>query len=263
MTPRPPLTLNRYFCMGLFAGATLLAFASTVQSAVELAYEGETVPWIGLLKARLVDWYGCALFIPFLYSLASASPIGRHNWQRHLPLHLTAGLVFALCKEILFVLVGNFFRPGVFHLPEILAGDYLDEVLFFWGVIALIHFYQRAKVGSVAGDMPRSREGFVARLGDGGYKLIPSEQVEWIDAQGNYARLHTPNGAFLVRETMATLGARLEPNFARVHRRVIVNRSSIAAIKPGPHGAYRIILHSGEEVVAGRTFGHTVRSLIR
>lgn len=246
----------------LFAGATLLAFISTAQSAAALSYGGAPVPWIGLLKARLVDWYGCALFVPALHWLAVARPIDRAGWTATVPLHLAASLVCAFGKEALFVAVGNWFRPGVFHLPEILAGDYFDEVLFFWAVIALIHFYQRS-AAVTAGEAPAlNRDGFVARLGSGGYKLIPLEEVEWIDAQGNYARLHTAGGTYMVRETMAALSGRLDPRFVRIHRSVIVDRTRIARIQNCPHGAYRIILASGDEVAAGRSYGHAVRAML-
>jgi hypothetical protein len=245
----------------LFAVATLLAFGSTVQAAMALSYGGETVPWIGLLKARLVDWYGCVLFIPVLYWLAAARPLHARTWTRILPLHLLAGLVCALGKEALYVTIGNWFRPGVFHLPEILAGDYLDEVLFFWAVIALIHLYRRPVAAPAEPPVP-ARDGFVARLGSGGYRLIASADVEWIDAQGNYARLHTGYGSFLVRETMAALSARLEARFVRVHRSAIVDRTRITRIEPGRHGRYRIILASGAEVHAGRSYGHAVRALL-
>lgn len=247
--------------MALFVAATLLAFASTAQAAMALSYGGETVPWVGLLKARLVDCYGCVLFIPFLYWLVAARPIDAGTWARSLPLHLLAGLVCALGKEALYVTIGNWFRPGVFHLPEILAGDYLDEVLFFWAVIALIHLYRHPPPAPAAAPA-YGRDGFVARVGSGGYRLIASADVEWIDAQGNYARLHTGQGSFLVRETMAALSARLDARFVRIHRSVIVARARIRRIEPRRHGGYRIVLASGAEVHAGRSYGHAVRALL-
>ena len=71
----------------LFAGATLLAFASTLQAAAALGYQGEEVPWTGLLKARLVGWYLCALLVPFLVWLVRIRPIDRSGWRSALPLH--------------------------------------------------------------------------------------------------------------------------------------------------------------------------------
>ena len=42
--------------------ATTLALLTTAQSGVALFHEGQAVPWIGLLKARLVDWYATRAF---------------------------------------------------------------------------------------------------------------------------------------------------------------------------------------------------------
>ncbi len=249
----------------LFAAATLLAFTSTAQSAAELGYHGEAVPWIGLFKARLVGWYICALFVPFLYWLATVRPVGASSWRTALPVHLAAGLACALGKEILFVSIGNWFRPGVFHLPEILAGDYFDEVLLFWALTGLIH----ACLGRsrAADSPPRPRNGdvrpdpFVVRTA-GGYQLVRPEDVGWIDAQGNYARLHSQAGAHLVRETMAALERRLDGAFVRVHRRAIVNRRHVTRVEARSHGSYRIVLDSGESLVSGRTYNRAVRRLL-
>ena len=258
-------TLKPHVIVGLGAAATLLAFTSTAQSAAELGYHGEAVPWLGLFKARLVGWYICALFVPFLSWLALVRPIGAVTWKKAIPLHLAAGLACALAKESLFVTVGNWFRPGVFHLPEILAGDYFDEVLLFWAMIGVIHAYIGHREASGAPPTPRRGdagcEAFVVRA-VAGYRMVHPEEVGWIDAQGNYARLHTATGSHLVRGTMAELEHRLAGPFVRVHRGAIVNRRHIVRVEARSHGAYRIMLSSGEAVATGRTYVRAVRRLL-
>jgi hypothetical protein len=109
--------------------ATALALLTTAQAGIALAHEGQAVPWIGLLKARLVDWYACALFMPLLYLLARRYPIRRDRWQQHLPILLLAAVPVAIGKEAVFVAVGNVFRPGVFDLATILSEDLSYEVM--------------------------------------------------------------------------------------------------------------------------------------
>ena len=75
----------------LLAVATALALVSVAQGAAYLAYAGKPIPWAGMLKGRLTDWYLCALFVPLLYRLAVTRPIHRKSWVRVLPLHLGAG----------------------------------------------------------------------------------------------------------------------------------------------------------------------------
>lgn len=247
----------------LAAAATTLALVSTAQSAAFLDYTGEAIPWLGLLKASLVNWYLYALFVPFLYWLAIIRPIDRHGWHVALPLHLVAGLVCAVLKEMLFVAIGDWFRPGVFHLEEILAGDYFDEVLFFWAIIAAIQAYLGWKRGRSPEVLAsRSLDRFVIN-GSGGYRVIPVAKVRWIDAQGNYAQLNTADGRHLVRNTMASLERQLGDGFVRVHRSAIVNRAHIERIEPRSHGSYDLILSGGERIVTSRSYNGRLRTLLR
>lgn len=244
------------------------ALLSTLQSAAALDYGGDPVPWVGLLKARLVNWYGCALFVPLLCWLAAKHPIDRAGWRTAVPIHLIASLVCALAKEALFVAVGDWFRPGVFHLPEILAGDYFDEVLLFWAVIAVIHAVlgqqSRARAATLGEPLNQPPAGPPTRFtirDVHGVRLVRIEDVEWIQAEGNYARLHTGAGSHLVRETMAALERQLSPRFVRVHRSAIVNRDSVTRVAPRSHGSYAIGLASGASVVSGRAYNNRLRAL--
>jgi two-component system LytT family response regulator len=108
---------------------------------------------------------------------------------------------------------------------------------------------------------PAAADRFVVRT-SAGYRPVRASQVHWIEAQGNYACLHMDEGTPLLRETMASLARRLEPDFIRVHRRAIVNRERIARIEPCSHGAYRIVLVTGDALLSGRSYNSTVRSLI-
>ena len=159
--------------------------------------------------------------------------------------------------------IGEYFRPGVFRLPEILAGDYFDEVLFFWVLIAIIHgYFGWARARAEPTDTGQRIDRFVIN-GVRGYRMIPVNQVEWIDAQGNYARLNTKDGRHLIRETMGSLERRLGDGFVRVHRSAIVNRAHIERIEPRSHGAYALMLSNGAQIVTGRSYNRRVRALIR
>ena len=247
----------------LFAAATLLAFASTLQAGVELGYGGESVPWIGLLKARLVNWYLYALFVPLLWWLALACPVRHGRLVVPLLVHAAAGVACALAKEALFVAIGEYFRPGIFRLPEILSEDYLDEVLTFWALIGVCHaIIFHARPAERANPAAQDGTDHFSVRERGVIRLVRTESVEWIDAQGNYARLHTASGTHLVRRTMAALERELAPRFIRVHRRAMVNRDRVIRADSLSHGAYRIVLESGAAVVSGRSYNAAVRQLL-
>jgi LytTr DNA-binding domain len=244
--------------LALAASATLLALLTTAQAGFALAYEGLRIPWTGLLKARLADWYICALFMPLLIWLARRFPVDRAQWARSLPIHVLASVPIALAKEAIFVAVGNWFRPGAFELAGILAEDLGHEVIAVWALAALAHalaFHERFAPAEAA---PAGR---IAVRTRSGHRLLRVEDVEWIESHGNYARLTTPDGRFLLRETIAALEQRLGTSFVRIHRRIIVRADRITRIEPRSHGEYWLTLASGERLGSSRSYARAVRRL--
>ena len=140
----PPFRESQPRFLALVAiAATALALLTTAQAGVELAHEGQAVPWSGLLKARLVDWYACAIFMPALCWLARRYPVDRGGWSRNLPILLLAAVPVAIGKEAIFVGVGNLFRPGMFDLATILAEDLSYEVIAVWALLGVAHLIVR------------------------------------------------------------------------------------------------------------------------
>ncbi|MDB4908812.1 MAG: LytTr DNA-binding region [Gemmatimonadetes bacterium] len=85
--------------------------------------------------------------------------------------------------------------------------------------------------------------------------LVRAEDVQWIEAAGNYVRLHTAQGNRLIRESLASLDAELDPTrFARIHRRAIVNLNCIKEIRPWISGDGIVLLQTGEKLRLSRTY---------
>ena len=85
--------------------------------------------------------------------------------------------------------------------------------------------------------------------------LLRVEDIDWIEAAGNYLRLHVGRQRHLLRETMAGLESQLDPSrFVRVHRSSMVNLERIASFEPALHGDYRITLADGRSLTLTRTF---------
>lgn len=77
-------------------------------------------------------------------------------------------------------------------------------------------------------------------------KLIPRAAVRWVEAQGDYARLHTSDGSHLVRIPLAQLEERwTEAGFVRIHRSFLVAVSLITELRMGPSG-YTVIIGDNE-----------------
>jgi two-component system LytT family response regulator len=84
-----------------------------------------------------------------------------------------------------------------------------------------------------------------------GYRttFIAPEQIDWIEASGNYAILHVNAQNHLLRETMVHLESVLPPaGFMRVSRSAIVRLSRVKEIQTTPRGYHFAVLHSGMRV---------------
>jgi two-component system LytT family response regulator len=104
---------------------------------------------------------------------------------------------------------------------------------------------------------------FVARRGSKHY-FVPAAEVAWIDAVGNYVRLHTSSGAHLIRETMKGVETRLDPDrFVRIHRSAIVAVDWIESVQAREHGEYTVSLRGGTRLVSSRGYSDRVRRLVR
>jgi two-component system LytT family response regulator len=83
--------------------------------------------------------------------------------------------------------------------------------------------------------------------------LVPSGEVDWIEAQGDYACLHAGPRTFLLRETMSSLERRLDGGFLRIHRSAIVNVGRVRELRSLQNGDYRITLDGGRALRLPRT----------
>jgi two-component system, LytTR family, response regulator len=97
--------------------------------------------------------------------------------------------------------------------------------------------------------------------------FIRIADIDWIEAAGNYVRLHVGKEDHLLRESLTALEKKLDPaRFVRVHRSTIVNLDRIRELQPVFHGDYVIILRDGTELGLSRScrekleesLGHTL-----
>lgn len=87
-------------------------------------------------------------------------------------------------------------------------------------------------------------------------RLLPVEQITWIEADGMYVRLHTRDGgAHLHRGLLGSLDASLdERQFVRIHRSAIVNIDLVDGLRQDAHGDYIVLLRDRTEIRVGRRF---------
>jgi len=87
----------------------------------------------------------------------------------------------------------------------------------------------------------------------GRVSFVRVAEVDWIEAAGNYVRLHLGKEEHLLRESLGGLEARLDPRrFVRIHRSTIVNIDRIRELRPTFHGDYQVVLKDGAELTLSR-----------
>ncbi len=92
--------------------------------------------------------------------------------------------------------------------------------------------------------------------------FVNTTEIDWVEAAGNYLRLHVGPKSHMLRETMNNLEARLEPErFWRIHRSTIVNVDRIRELQTLFHGDYVVVLRDGKELTLSRTYRRNLAGL--
>jgi two-component system LytT family response regulator len=128
-------------------------------------------------------------------------------------------------------------------------------------LLALLEDRQSERKGS------RQRTDYLTRLMikiSGRVVLLKVDEIDFIEADGNYAKLHVGRKAHLLRERMHDLEGRLDPaKFVRIHRSVIVNLDRIKEMHPHFNGDYIVVLEDGRKLRLSRTRRENLEARLR
>jgi DNA-binding LytR/AlgR family response regulator len=89
---------------------------------------------------------------------------------------------------------------------------------------------------------------------------IPSDEIEQVQAAGNYVEISWVKRTLLHRATLTAVEAELGKQFVRIHRGLLVRRDAIRKIETDKSGDFRLTLASGAEVRGSRRFRSGLRS---
>lgn len=99
-----------------------------------------------------------------------------------------------------------------------------------------------------AAQSPAQQQRIVVKTG-GKIKIIPIEDIHYLEAADDYVKIHTHNGAFLKNRTMSWFEKALDPSqFVRTHRSYILNVQQVTRIDPYEKDSHLCILQSGAHV---------------
>jgi two-component system LytT family response regulator len=105
-------------------------------------------------------------------------------------------------------------------------------------------------------------ERFVIKSG-GRVFFVRADEIDWIEAAGNYVKLHVGAETHLFRETMNSLESRLDPDvFFRIHRSHIVNIERVRELQPWFNGEYVVFLKNGTRLTLSRGYREKLQDRI-
>jgi len=108
----------------------------------------------------------------------------------------------------------------------------------------------------------QDRERLVVRS-EGKVVFLRTAEVEWVEADANYIRIHARHRSYDVREKIGNFEHSLpEHQFIRIHRSIIVNLDAVAEVQNCGSGEYIVVLRTGKELPLGRTYRERLAPLI-
>ena len=235
-----------------------------------------------------VVWEGSSalaslLLVPPLLWLCGRWPLHTDTWIRRLPAYALASLAWSLLhvsgmvllRNGAYALVGDSYSFN-WHIG--LPYEYIKDVQTFSLIVFVAHGYSwlwRRLQGEVhllgrpdpgipdpcdgQGGLP---ERFLVRK-LGREFLVAADDIEWLQASGNYVNLHVAGRAYPLRSTLAGVEARLDPkHFMRIHRSYLVNLGQVESIEPLDTGDARVHLHDGTALPCSRSHRDALRTRI-
>jgi two-component system LytT family response regulator len=123
---------------------------------------------------------------------------------------------------------------------------------------------ERERQGEIAGRLAallrtgRSPDAAGERLlvkSGGRVSFVDVDQIDWVEAEGNYVRIHAGDQVHIMRETMNGLFERIGPHqFFRIHRSRIVNVSRVKELLIAGGGDYHVVLWNGTRLGLSRMY---------
>jgi hypothetical protein len=179
-----------------------------------------------------------------------------------------AGMV--MIRKLVYAVAGMSYEFG--DLQRELVYEFLKDFRAYAGFLAIIYLYRfvllRAQGEARLLDPPQEpgvepptdfTERFLVKM-LGKEFLVNVNDLEWLEASGNYVNLHVGKRSYPLRNTMTGIEQQLDPAcFSRVHRSCIVNLDQISEIEPLETGDARIRLKSGAILPCSRRFRAALR----
>lgn len=262
--------------------AAMAAIGNTITVTMEMERAGmDFHPW----GPAIWEWSSNGVLlalVPALVWFTRRFPLHLDTWRRQLPWYLLASVVHSLVHVVAMVAIRKAAYAGLGehydfgNWPRELLYEYIKDVRTFLGAVLLIHGYRflvlRLQGEATLLDAPdddtppvepveRPERFLVRKLGR--EFLVAANDIESLQAAGNYVNLRVRGRDYPLRSTIAAIEARLDPGrFQRVHRSHIVNLDHVAMIEPLDTGDARLHLKDGSTLPCSRRYRAVLRDRV-
>jgi len=230
---------------------------------------------------EIITWEGTShlamgLIVPLLLWFDRHFPLRADTWQRSLLAHGLFTVAWSLAHVTLmyWLRVATYKAAGhVYHWGDWwgqFGYEYLKDFRTYFIFVTVIYLYRFVlrRLQGEAGYLTEGKEESAAEeITDrflikklGREFLVRVADIDWIEASGNYVNLHVGRRVYPLRETMAGITDRLNPQgFQRVHRGAIVNLDRVTEIVPFDSGDGEVRLSSDALVPVSRRYKKELR----
>jgi len=221
------------------------------------------------------------MLIPAVAWYTRRFPLHWETWRRHLPWLVLGSVAFSLLhvlgmvalRELAYASQGQNYDFG--HWPRELFYEYLKDVRGYAMIVSIMEGYRfvlrrlqgEASLlgppdeGEPVDSLDRPERFLVRKLGR--EFLIAADDIEWLQASGNYVNLRMRGHDYPLRSTIGGIETRLDPiRFVRIHRSYIVHLGQVDSIEPLDTGDARIHLRGGGVLPCSRTYREILRQRI-
>lgn len=301
MPPTPPPAFAHQRLQRYLAHRRPFEVAAWVLACCTQIVANTTTTWLDVQRNRLdYLWWEVASWelssnlvwlalVPVILAALSRWPLHWGLLRRHLPRHLAASLVVSAVhvlamvaiRKVIYASQGARYDFGdwwvewpyealkdvrTYALVVLIAAGYRLLLWRLQGEASLLQAPDEPAppepAPPPAAEAPEPPERFLVRK-LGKEFLLPTEEIEWVQACGNYVNLHRRGHDYPLRSTLAAIEKRLDTRFVRVHRSYLVNLAQVDAIEPTEAGDARVRMKDGAAVPCSRTYLETLRARLR
>ncbi len=219
--------------------------------------------------------------VPVVVWFTRRYPLHLDNWRRMLPVHVLGSIAWSALHVAGMVAI----RKAIYASQGLhydfspwwweFGYEYLKDVRSYAGVVLTIEGYrllmrrlqgEASLLGAPDEGLPvepvdRPDRFLVRKLGR--EFLVAANDIEWLQASGNYVNLRVRGHDYPLRSTIAGIEAKLDPGrFVRTHRSYIVNFDQIASIEPLDTGDARVHMKDGANLPCSRTYRGGLRQRV-